>query len=359
MASGEYRGLVMLRMGLRVAAALAVSLSLVGCSAEWKNHGGLIDKIEDKILFKADTKSHRLIRSFLMVSALTSISRYSGIPEPDLGALSGRIDTSLNIVNEAYECLSIAATTKLDCVFFDEMMARLDYNVYKLAVLVLLDAKNRELLADARDRLVGDIPVLGPALKSATRAVQAVEEAATATQHVTQIIDGLFRLGELSVRTGGKLLPLYRDAIEMDMVIVVDHLATFCATSFKPALAASPRRTLYDTVLKATVRTSECAQFVQAFDIYWEGDGELQAWRDYLKALNGTLRYIQAKPVHFSIVARHLFAGCNATFRADAHIKNCEEKVKTWYVVPKVVATTPPPAGQTNLSTRVNQVAAR
>jgi hypothetical protein len=291
---------------------IAITLSVVGC-AEFRNRGGLVDKIEDAILFRADTKGHRLIRSYVMATALVSIARYSGIKKEDQGPIAHRIESTISIVYEAYKCLYDNET---DCIFFDEMMSRLDYNIFKLAILVLYDPESRELLSDARDRLVGVVPIIGPLLRSATRAVEAVADAATATQQASQIIDGLSRLGELALRTGGRLLPLYRDAIEMDMVIVLDTFAKACDASLvtAPSLKRDQvYRKLLDKKQALPLEISEaCDHFEAAYILYNHGNGDLGKWRAYLAGMNGVLQYIAPDKTHFATVSEFLWNSCYA-----------------------------------------------
>ena len=86
-----------------IAAVVAMSL-LAGC-AEFDRRGGFIDQIEDSVFFRADTKTHRLLRSYLLATVLLTAARRQGHNDVDRTAIAGALEGALTVANEAYMCL--------------------------------------------------------------------------------------------------------------------------------------------------------------------------------------------------------------------------------------------------------------
>jgi hypothetical protein len=97
-------GVHMVRGGVRCVAFATVTFVFAGC-VEIDRRGGLIDQIEDSVLFKAETKSHRLLRSYALVGSLVTIARNSRLSEVDRTAMQGPLKAALEIVEDAYTCL--------------------------------------------------------------------------------------------------------------------------------------------------------------------------------------------------------------------------------------------------------------
>lgn len=312
------------RRGLRWVAVISVALAVLGC-AEFRKRGGLVAAVEDKVLFAANAKSHRVLRSYVIVGALVAIASNRGIPTADKSAFGGRMDTTLDIVNEAFVC---AYQSSNGCIFFDEKMSRLDHTIYKLALTVLFDAETTQLVAQLSDKLIGEIPVVGPSLKTAAATAQAVGHAATAVNQTTQVVDSLVQLGKFGISTGAGLLPLYRDAVEMDMVVVLDYLTRQCSSEIhrrdaqvsehltRPQLAGyldGKRASSFDLPDYDT----QCADFFRGYYIYFEGNGDLGKWSDFTKEMNA--RYLHAltpSADHFIEVSRLISASCTAILSA-------------------------------------------
>jgi hypothetical protein len=315
---------VSVKKGLRWVAVICATLVVLGC-AEFRKRGGLVGSIEDKILFAANAKSHRVLRSYVIVGALTAIASNRGIPTADKSSFGGRMDTTLDVVNEAFVC---AYQSSNGCIFFDEKMSRLDYSIYKLALTVLFDAETTQLVAQLSDKLIGEIPIVGPSLKTTAATAQAVGHAATAVNQTTQVVDSLVQLGKFGISTGAQLLPLYRDAVEMDMVVVLDYLTRQCSSEIhdrngsvsqamtRPGLARfleGKNASSYDLPNYDT----QCADFARGYQIYFEGNGDLGQWSDFTKEMN--IKYLFAltpSADHFIEVSRLIAASCTAILSA-------------------------------------------
>jgi len=371
----------MFSKALRRAVASLLVLSLVGGCAEIDRRGGFIDEIEDTVFFKADTKSHRLLRSYLLATVLLAAARRQGHNEVDRVAISGALEGALAVANEAYVCLYPGLYTAVDatapkvgdryvyplapkdrtpnpyakgvqappelvdyssndylakfpvtasylqnfpqpriCQFFDEKMARLDYALYRLAEVTLFNEASRQRLGDIRSRLVGKIPVLSDAAIAAVHANKAVNQ-------VTTILDDLLNLAFNSFGPVLALLPLYRDSIELNMWVIADNLRLACYNVggerandqlFEPGRAA-----------ETYSLTDPCNTFAYQMQIMKRGNGNLKLWKQFTEQINlqvaedGILP-IQAYRPHFLLVTQLLVRSCRNVLSDGANPTRCE-----------------------------------
>lgn len=328
------------RRVLRAVAIVLVAVQVSSC-AEFSRRGGIIDQFEDFVLFAADTKSHRLFRSYLLVGVLLAAARQAGHNDIDRSVIEGNLNAALEVAFEAHMCLfpespgtatspsstnppvtttpqasgivngaaevgkigTTAATSYVEpkiCQFFDEKMARLDYALYRLALATLFNAESRVKLAEIRDKMIGKVPVFSESIKAAYHANKAVNE-------VTTIVDDILSLSFSSSGPLLILLPLYRDSLELNMWIIIDNLTRYCAvenTVFKydPGLLHSASYEI--GVGKA------CGTLSYALQIMNNGNGNLHDWRVFVRNMNSATLAIQAYKPHFFLVTRLLWQSC-------------------------------------------------
>jgi hypothetical protein len=303
-------------------ALIGAAFLLSGC-AEFQNRGGLVDKVADRILFPADTKSHRVLRSYVMAASLVSLAQRGGLPTSDLPNLATRVNTTLMLTSEAYVC---AYESHSGCVFFDEKMARLDSSILRLALLVLFDSESKTLFDEVQDKLVADIPVLGPLTKGGAKAIEALGSLSLSTAQLAEIFDSLLRVSSRPLRNVTRLLPLYRDAIEMDMVVVLDYLARQCQLG--KGISRTTRYGLY-----RSGNAVGCTDVITAYRLYSDGNGDLNAWRTYLFEARPYLRHVSASADHFLSVSRLIWSSCNALLKKEL-IDTCRGDFKDSSVSP-------------------------
>lgn len=354
----------MFSKALRRAVASLLVLSLLGGCAEIDRRGGLVDQIEDAVFFKADTKSHRLLRSYLLATILLTAARRQGHNDVDRTAIAGALEGALAVANEAYVCLypktykavgtlpktqagntiyplsapylapasdtppgeivdyapgkNYAVATQYDrpviCQFFDEKMARLDYALYRLAEVTLFNEGSRQRLGDIRSRLVGKIPVLSDAAVAAVHANKALNQ-------VTTILDDLLNLAFNSFGPLLALLPLYRDSLELNMWVIADNLRLQCNPSAAP--------TNIDAAIESTTLSNPCASFAYAMRILKRGNGDLKVWRHFTEQMNEQLRAEDVLPFeayrpHFLLVTQLLVRSCRNVLSDGASPARCE-----------------------------------
>jgi len=327
------------RRFVRVVATMVVTALVSGC-AEFDRRGGLIAEAEDVVLFSAQTKSHRLFRSYLLIGVLTAAARHGGHNQADAAAISGSLQQALTVAFEAYECLyaysdqgawldkvtrrpapnsatdptvvigqvgAINFDAPAVCQFFDEKMARLDYALYRLALNSLLNEKTSAQLTSIGDKLIGEIPVLSPAAKAAIFGTRAVSQA-------SNIVDDLLNLSFSSLGPVLTLLPLYRDSLEMNMWVIVDNLTRTCADTRPSATVfvlstADPPQPNYK---------SDCQTKYYALSILNNGNGDLKVWRSFVRSMNDAHAVIEAYGPHFALVSRLIWRSCSNLFIKEA-----------------------------------------
>lgn len=322
----------------RVVALLAIVGLLGGC-AEIDRRGGLVDQLEDNVLFRADTKSHRLFRSYLLVGVLLTAARRSGQNQIDRDAIAGNLQSALSIANEAFVCLYpglfpddvkrkpleiadpyVSDSSVLNsygpprlCQFFDEKMARLDYAIYRLAMTTLLTEQSRQYLSDIRDRLIGKIPVVSDSVRAAIHANKAANQ-------LTSIVDDLLNFTFNGAGPVLALAPLYRDSLEINMWVIIDSLTIRCkrAPTSKDIPAFRVDEAGYYVV------TDQCELLDHAYSLMRGGHGNVTEWREFVRRLNGDTLLVDAYRPHFYLVSRLIWESCNAVIFDPKNKDKCK-----------------------------------
>ncbi len=307
----------------RLIAVLAACTLVVGC-AEFRHRGGVLAQIADKVVFPASAKGHRVLRAYVVLAALVTVANSRGVPSGDKLALRGRVFQTLESIQAAFIC---AYATQSGCIFFDQKMARVDYNLYKLALNVLVTSETRALITQLQGEILPKIPVVGSTLLAASSAAETAGHVATAGVETVQIVESLIKLGYDAGSTVAPLFPLYRDAQELDMVVVVDMLARRCAAgaslrvtqdqmAFRDnlALVLDPRR-LPDV--------PECGAFVAGMSIYKLGNGYLEEWRQFTKEMSKLyLADMTPSSDHFVEISSMIALACEQISSSDGSVKN-------------------------------------
>ncbi len=322
---------------------LACCLSFTGCS-EFTRRGGTADYLED-VFFRADTKSHRLLRSYVLVGVLLSAAEQSGTNQAGRDAILTHLKSSLGVIREAYTCLypdGLAASaadrvvkqyggTGPDisrdyisprwCQFFDEKMRRLDHSIFYLAMLTLFNEQNRGHLGDIHSRLVGKLPVLSESVKAILAANRAVKD-------TTTLIDDLLNVSISSFGPMTTLLPLYRDVVELNAWIVIDSLAVSCyhsragtpdafralAQAGAEDLSAIPADTgenpVRDDLRYIAAPAGACADYKAAVQLVERGHASPEALRLWINTQSPANLMVEAYPTHFLVVTKFVLDAC-------------------------------------------------
>ncbi|UGV25441.1 hypothetical protein E0H22_06935 [Rhodopseudomonas boonkerdii] len=315
------------RIFARMIALCLVASLLVGC-AEVDRRGGVADQIQD-YLFKADSKSHRLLRSYLLVGVLLAVAQRQGVNDVDRTAIKGALEGALSVANEAFSCLYpgtfesnyeghppeleiidwtvqpavLTSTHQLPkwCQFFDEKMARLDHAIFRLATVTLFGVRDRDQFVEIRDRMIGRVPVLSDTLKAAISANRVVNQ-------TTTLIDDLLNLSFASLGPVTTLLPLYRDALELNSWIIVDSMAMACVVTrgeTSMVLPAAPASGVLDFD-----RNNPCDAYRYAVLMAAEGNAEPAALRAFITYMYQVPVRVEAYRPHFYVVSRLIGRSC-------------------------------------------------
>lgn len=294
---------------------------LTGC-AEINRRGGIVAQGEDYVLFVANTKSHRLFRSYLLVGVLLAAARQAGHNEADKLAIEANMRAAVETAYEAYHCLypdtstkvvvtdnTVAAIGTLEaarftlpavCQFFDEKMARLDYALFRLALTTLFNAESNASLSEIRDKLMGKIPVVSDSVKAAIHATKAVNQA-------TSLVDDLLSLSFSSAGPVLTLLPLYRDSLELNMWLIIDNLTKRCQLT---PVIVTPGPDGYYPASYAMAPGEVCGTLAYALQIMNNGNGDLRLWRDFVWNMNYATLAIEAYTPHFFLVTKLMWRSC-------------------------------------------------
>lgn len=351
------------RMGIRIVAIFVAASMLIGC-AELDRKGGYIDQIEDAVFFRADTKTHRLLRSYLLATVLLTAARRQGHNDVDRTAIAGALEGALAVANEAYMCLypglleatETPATYPVDpsklrsnssigavpdeivswthngqpiavvtpnekprwCQFFDEKMSRLDYALFRLASVTLFNDESRLVLADIQSKLIGKIPVVSDTVLAAIHVNKAVNQ-------VTTIIDDLLTVAFKSAGPVLALLPLYRDSLELNMWVVTDNYALWCKAESSSSFDAS-------LIIGPISDTPWCTKFKEAMFALQKGNNNPRIWRAFLnqqgKGPENDLNYIlaiEAYRPHFFLISQLLMRSCQSVLSDGQKPSRCRD----------------------------------
>lgn len=355
-------GVMFSRLGKRAVALVVAASMLIGCTAEFDRRGGFIDEIQDAFLFRADTKTHRLLRSYLLATVLLTAARRQGHNDVDRTAIAGALEGALSVANEAYMCLypglyeatesqitypvdpkklkirgsigtvpdeitawtpdgiPIAIVTPTErprwCQFFDEKMSRLDYALFRLASVTLFNDEDRLVLMDIQAKLVGKIPVVSDSIKTLIHANKAVNQ-------VTTVIDDLLTLAFKSAGPMLALLPLYRDSLELNMWVVTDNFALWCK-------AESPTSFNGSVIVQPLPETAWCSRLKLAVTALRKGNNHPKVWRDFLRQMiddndfNQVLT-VEAYRPHFFLISQLLMRSCQAVLSDGQKPSRCQD----------------------------------
>jgi hypothetical protein len=316
------------KIGVRIVATIVAASMVCGC-AELDRRGGIVAEIQDNVLFIAHTKSHRLFRSYMLIGVLLAAARQGAHNQADAAAIEGNLKSALSISFEAYQCLygnardpnsqvgswvkgasteypantvgSLAAVAYDEpaiCQFFDEKMARLDYALFRMALSTLFNAQSNVYLAEIRDKLLGEIPVVSATAKAAIYTNKAANQ-------VTNIVDDLLNLSFSSAGPVLTLLPLYRDSLEMNMWVIVDSLTRACGLTIDIAPPA-----FQSDGMPVPKDGTDCAIRDYAYYILNKGNGYLPVWREFVRQMNYRAANVEAYTPHFVLVSRLIWRSC-------------------------------------------------
>lgn len=312
----------------RIIPLFFLAVAVGGC-AEFNNRGGFVDWVEDKYLFPATTKTHRLLRSYALAGAFAAVARRSDMTEQERKLVAPLLKSAHTSAREVFSCLYPQVTTGFNlirrdaipknpqlaltgagsineyapvpCMFFDEKMARLNYDVYKLAAYVLADRTQKRGF-EVTASMLSNAPLIGPLINATAQMLSAATDAAAIALITAKFVNDVFRLAYSIDNSAAYLFPIYRDLVELDMRIVTDSilLTNRCA----------------GVVRRPTVDAGDaCA----AADGFVTERTDVQEWRNFLQSYDRNGYRVQAYPYHFAVVSKWIYRSCVAvaTDRSD------------------------------------------
>jgi hypothetical protein len=274
---------------VRSAVVLLSVLVLSGCAItdEFRRQGGFADHVFDKII-PADSRQHRVFRSYLIVGILARVASESPVNLDDREAVAGRIEKAVQASREALGCARDPA-----CAFLDDRIAMLDRRLFNLAVAVLYPEETRDLLARMRQAIQGDIPIVGRTLVAAKAAVELVGEAGGAVNDLAGVINSLLDLSVTAYRYSNRLGPLYRDTIGLDMRIFIASMEKAC-------------------LKRGQLADRACDLNVRAVEMYKDGAGSIAEWSRFLRHDVTDVTWLMVpEPKHWIEASDLIWRGCD------------------------------------------------
>jgi hypothetical protein len=310
-----------------ICSSLILALLLPGC-AEFRNRGGTTDWVED-YFFKADTKSLRLIRSYTLLAGLARISGKSPFSLEERKEVAQKIETAVGLSRDAFDCVYDRRNGLHGCVFFDDIMAQLDLSLLRLARITFLPEENKDLLAVLQKELFGgDLPknLFGAAGKIA----EAAGEVGLVGGQAANVVGALLQLGQNALRTGGRLGPIYRDSVELRMLIVLDGLNTIAKNirgnvcmEFREPVSTRTNESSPRLAAEKADDAKACLDFHESYQLYNDPSVSLSLWSAH--AAGRFAQYgnaIRPGRYHFTQVSSLVLRACaglmgGATAEAD------------------------------------------
>jgi hypothetical protein len=237
------------------ACAVAGALLTGGCALvdqELNNRGGYADHLADRFWMKADSKQLRVLRAYALQAAVGRVAATSPLTAKDRDIVAIRMARANQGFERAYGCAYLEFQPN-GCVYFDDAIVEWTTAIFNLAVS-------------------------GMSLEEGRNFVTRI------TSGGLDALEALFDLGRDAFTLGRTLGALYRDTVELEVVVWID-----------------------DSNLQALARTAELRR------LYGNGGGDLRAWKAELTRLKeegGVLPTPQ--PAHFLQISQMITRTCQA-----------------------------------------------
>lgn len=185
----------------RAAAVTLLALMVSGCGIirqEMNNRGGYADYVADKYWMSADTKMMRVLRAYVIQSVLVRLAVTSPRGAKDRNIVVTRMQQSNIAFANAYNCAEgerefnrSEGAKGARCVFFDDLIVAWSNDLFALALASL-----------------------------------SLEDGETFMTNITKggldTLQALFRLGRDAFALGREVGALYRDTLELEVIVWLD-----------------------------------------------------------------------------------------------------------------------------------------
>lgn len=276
----------------KFAGVVIIAAFLSACA----NRGGFTDLAQDRMVFVADTKKMRIARAYIISAGLARVAGSSATAMDERHEIAIRIRSATMAISYAYMCVEGSESKKYNdsakksgCAFFDDRIRTVDLALYRIARAVFLPKENQDLISLVYNGLVKEGNPAGKLIEFFDSAGRVVEASATVAKQATDIVHigaAILQLGRNSFRVGGRLGPIWRDAIELQMQIAIDFLGKY------PEYASD----LED--LRA---------------VYKNGAGDLDVWEQRVTYIFEKYKsVIEPEPGHFEQITELLVDACSS-----------------------------------------------
>lgn len=275
----------LLRILILLAIVSVPPIGLAGCSlfsSELNNRGGFVDAKLDARWIIADTKQMRVLRAYILIGSIARMSRETYY-KSERETLIQKINSAVNVAKDAFTC---AYAKPGHCVYFDERMAEFEVALLRIAIAVLHKHENETLLAGLTKELSDTFPLL-KAADTFSKLIDAFDSSVQLASHAAKIVKSLIEIGEVAYFQGRRLGALYRDSIELDMVVVLASLRYQCQWQTNPdglGTRSSTRRAAELFYGEPQGGLDPCRTYDRGFALWKRGAGDLALWKSYLSS---------------------------------------------------------------------------
>lgn len=303
----------------RLMAVVMGALLCQGCAiyaSEFHNRGGFSDHLMDHYWFKADTKELRVLRSYSLIGALLRVS-VKNLTKTEREILAKHVDEAARRTEEAFAC---AYSYETICPFFDERLAAVDRSLLQIAVIVISNDENEVLFDDVKDKLF-ETTALGQLTKAASGAIDVVTTTATAAVKLGDVASSLLKIGKTALETGQRFGAVYRDSIELDLLVTISSMRKLCEFYTDGGYGES--------------KLEACSYRDHGRSVYALGSGNIKEWVAYLNNVSAQPhlnRLIIPSSRHFIAVSDLIYRACGEIMDDSAEQKTkCQSKKLIYY----------------------------
>ena len=318
----------------RAAAITLLAIMVSGCGI-WRhevgNRGGYADYVADKYWMSADTKTMRVLRAYVIQSVLVRLAVTSPRGAKDRNIVVTRMQQSNIAFANAYNCAEgerefyrSGGAKGARCVFFDDLIVAWSSDLFALALASL-----------------------------------SLEDGETFMTNITRggldTLQALFRLGRDAFALGREVGALYRDTLELEVVVWLDDEALAEETAGLREAYANGNGPLVDwkaELDRLKGRTpAEAAAAAQAVGDPAPAGIMMTPQANMAGSLPRPLGWPTPKQSHFELVATFIARSCAELVSDATLVKRCQMPDPSPWAKGQALATKTPAAEKAMVTT--------
>ena len=277
-----------------------------GCGT-FHNRGGLTDTLHDYLVFPADSKEHRALRSYLMLATLARIGEQSAASGASRDGLASEIGRGVTLASEVFECAY--RKIELPCAFFDDRVAELDILLFHLSLRILSPPSDRDVMLALLQTFRG-YTAFDDVLGAGISVLKATGSSAKAIAGAADILQALLGFSAAQYERGHRIGALWRDSLDLDIQIIVDSACR------EPALwtSAGYRPDMIDRISSSCGRAKKLRR----------NEGELRLWLEFARGMSAEARgQLRPDAAHFFQISELIWRTCDSLGKTGLKRAEC------------------------------------